>query len=166
MRLRKPTRNAKVGASLVGMGKRDGQKVAYAVVELEDARDELACAGTDLTSALRKIDDAVARLDRLSAAAPGLSVADAAAYLGVSQPTVRDWLKRGVLERVPDSKPVLIERSSLRQIHRLLDELRERGKDRDWLRAFVDYVHDLAVVSSPAVQRGLADVEAGRLKPA
>jgi excisionase family DNA binding protein len=166
MRLRKPTRDTKVGASLLRMGKRDGQKVAYAVVELQDARDELVAADTDLASALSKIDDAVARLDRLTAAASGLSVADAAAYLGVSQPTVRDWLKRGVLERVPDSKPVLIERSSLRQLHRLLDELRERGKDRDWLRAFVDYVHDLAVVSSPAVQRGLADIEAGRLKPA
>lgn len=148
------------------MGKRDRQKVAYVVVELEDVRDELAASGTDLTSALSKIDDAVARLDGLAVAASGVSVADAATYLAVSQPTVRDWLKRGVLERVPESKPVLIERSSLRQIHRLLAELRERGKDRDWLRAFVDYVHDLAVVRSPVVQKGLADVEAGRFEPA
>ncbi len=61
---------------------------------------------------------------------------------------------------------MLVARSSLRQIHRLLEELRERGKDRDWLRAFVEYVHDLAVRRSPQVQRGLADVEAGRLEPA
>lgn len=148
------------------MGKRESQQVAYAVVELEDARDELAGSGKDVASALKRIDDVVARLDSVASIPRGLPAAEAAAYLRVSEPTVRDWLKRGVLSAVPDAKPVLVERSSLRQIHRLLEELRERGKDRDWLRAFVDYVHDLAVVRSPEVQQGLADIEAGRLEPA
>jgi excisionase family DNA binding protein len=148
------------------MGKRDRQQVAYAVVELEDVRDELAASGQDVSSALRRLEDAVARLDNLASASPGLPVAEAAAYLAVSEPTVRNWLRRGVLVRVPDTKPVLIERSSLRQIHRLLEELRERGKDRDWLRSFVDYVHDAGVRRSPEVQRGLAQTDAGELEPA
>ena len=147
------------------MGKRERQQVAYAVVELEDARDELAASGQEMGATLALIDGAVARIDR-AAAAPGLSVADAAAYLAVSQPTVRDWLKRGVLEQIPGSKPVLIDRASVRHVHRLLEELRERGKDRDWLRAFVDYVHDMAIRRSPEVRRGIEQMERGELEPA
>ncbi len=142
------------------MGKRESQQVAYAVVELQDARDDLAASGQDVASALRRIEDAVTRLDGIASVSPGLSVAEAAAYLSVSEPTVRDWLKRGVLCAVPGAKPLLVERSSLRQIHRLLEELRKRGKDRDWLRAFVDYAHDMAVIRSPEVQRGLAELKA------
>ena len=148
------------------MGKRDGQQVAYAVVELEDARDELALSGQDVSSALKRIDEVVARLDSVASVPAGLPVAEAANYLKVSEPTVRDWLRRGVLRAIPDAKPVLVERSSLRDIRHLLEELRERGRDKEWLRGFVDYVHDLAAVRSPEVQQGLADVEAGRLEPA
>jgi excisionase family DNA binding protein len=148
------------------MGKREKQQVAYAVLELEDARDELTASGKDFSSTVKRIEDVVARLDSDGLATPGLPVSDAATYLKVSEPTVREWLKRGALSSVPGAKPVLVERDSLRQVHRALDELRERGKDRDWLRAFVDYVHDLAVIRSPEVQQGLADIEAGRLEPA
>jgi|SRR5579884_4528625 len=148
------------------MGKRDKQRIAYAVLELEDARDELAAAGNDLAPTVKRLESVVARLGADGLATPGLPVSDAATYLEVSEPTVREWLKRGVLSRVPSSRPVLIDRSSLRRVHRGLAELRERGKDRDWLRALVDYVHDLAVVRSPEVQQGLADIEAGRFEPA
>lgn len=148
------------------MGKRESQQVAYAVVELQDARDELAASDHDFSSMLERINGALARLDGVASVPPGLPVAEAATYLKVSEPTVRDWLKRGVLRRVPDARPVLVERESLRDVHRLLEELRERGKERDWLRALVDYVHDVAVRRSPEVQRGLAEMEAGHLEPA
>lgn len=148
------------------MGKREGQQVAYAVLELEDARDALEASGEDVSAAVKRIDDVVARLDGVASVPAGLPVADAATYLQVSEPTVREWLKRGVLSRVRDAKPVLIERESLRSVHRLLAELRERGKDRDWLSTFVDYVHDRAVIRSRTVQRGLAEMEAGDLEPA
>jgi predicted RNA-binding protein with EMAP domain len=67
---------------------------------------------------------------------------------------------------VPDAKPTLVERESLRQVHRLLDELRERGQDRDWLRTFVDYVHDMALRRSPEVRGGIEQMERGELEPA
>ncbi len=148
------------------MGKRESQQVAYAVVELQDARDELAASEHDVSTTLKRIDDALARLDGVASVPPGLPVAEAAAYLEVSEPTVRDWLKRGALQRVPDAKPVLVERESLRRVHRLLAELRERGKDRDWLRTFVDYVHDVAIRRSPEVRRGIEQMERGELEPA
>jgi transposase-like protein len=148
------------------MGKREGQQVAYAVVELQDARDELAASGQDVAAALRRIEDAVARLDGLTSVSPGLPVAETARYLGVSEPTVRDWLRRGVLRTVPGAKPLLVERDGLRRVHRAVEELRERGQDADWLRALLDYLDDVAVRHSPAVQHGLAEMAAGHLEPA
>jgi excisionase family DNA binding protein len=146
------------------MGKRESQQVAFAVVELQDARDELAASSQhDVSSTLKRIDDALARLDGVASVRPGLSVAEAAAYLEVSEPTVRDWLKRGVLHRVPDSKPILVERETLRRVHRLLDELRERGENRDWLHAFADCVHDRAELRRPAVVHGREQMERGEV---
>jgi excisionase family DNA binding protein len=148
------------------MGKRDKQQVARAVVELEDARDELAASNGDFSSVVTQLDGVVARLDDEALATPGLPVSEAAAYLELSEPTIRDWLKRGALKAVPEAKPVLIERESLRSVRRAVDELRERGKDADWLRSLLEYLDDLAVVRSPEVQRGLADIAAGKLEPA
>ena len=146
------------------MTKREVQQVAYAVVELEDARDALTSTDHDVASAVKRLDSVVARLDGV--ASPGMPVADAAIYLGVSQPTVRDWLRRGALLAVPNEKPILVERERLRSVRRAVDELRERGQDADWLRSLLDYLDDLAVIGSPAVQRGLAELAAGKLEPA
>jgi hypothetical protein len=154
------------------MGKRESQQVAYAVLELEDAHELLRAfaAGEvgpeELAAALPRMSKVVKRLEGTIPDSLGLPVASAADYLGVSEPTVRSWLKRGVLRAVPSAKPVVIELPSLRSAHRAIEELRERGQDRDWLRALVDYLDDLAVRESPEVQRGLAELEAGELEPA
>jgi excisionase family DNA binding protein len=159
------------------MGRRERQQVAYAVVELKDAQDELRALAPNheqaaqreleaVSSALRLLEDAVARLDHPTAGSSGLPVAQAADYLGVSEPTVRAWLKRGVLHRVPHAKPVLIERSSLRSAHRAIAELRSAGQDRDWLRALVDLLHDRAEQQRPEVLRGIEEMKHGELEPA
>lgn len=90
----------------------------------------------------------------------------AAEYLAVSAPTVREWMQRGLLERVPGRKPVEVEIESLRALGRFLTELRESGQDRDWLRSLVDRLHDRAAVRDDALQRGLDDRSAGRVQPA
>ena len=158
------------------MGRRE-QQVAYAVVELQDAQDELRTLAPShkrpakrqldaLSSALRLLEDAVARLDRPTPESSGLPVAQAADYLGVSEPTVRAWLERGVLRRVPRAKPVLIERSSLRSAHRAVEELRRRGQDRDWLHALVDLLHDRVEQQRTELLRGMEEMKHGQLEPA
>ena len=154
------------------VGKRDEHQVAYAVVELEDARSELravvpdagrrprrtAAAGSNpqsVAAALELLEGALERLERGAAAARGLPVSQAALYLGVSEPTVRAWLKRGLLRKVPRSKPLLIERSSLRRVHSAVSELRARGQERDWLIALVDLLQDRAERRRPEIRRGL-----------
>jgi hypothetical protein len=43
------------------MTKRQSQQVAYAVVELTDVRDDLV-SGADVSDAVKRLDDALARL--------------------------------------------------------------------------------------------------------
>ena len=106
------------------------------------------------------------RLDLRASALPGLSVAEAADYLGVSEPTVRAWIRRGILLKVPRTRPILVERSSLRTVHRAIGELRRRGEDRDWLRALVDLLHDRSEQGRPELLRGMQELERGQLEPA
>ena len=87
-------------------------------------------------------------------AAHGVPVAQAAEYLDVSEPTVRLWVKRGALETVKGSKPLLIEHDGLRRVGRAVRELRLRGEDREWLEGLVRYVEDMTDPSSTSVTQG------------
>ncbi len=169
------------------MTRRDQNDVAYAVVELADARDGLRTTaltalsdGATTSAALRErlqigtqaIELALQRLADIQArlqqhlAAPGLPVSEAARYLNVSEPTVRAWLTRGALTSVPEAKPVLVDISSLRRVGHALAELRERGRDRDWTRALVDLLHDHAERRRPELLEGLDELRRGELEPA
>jgi len=169
------------------MTRRDQNDVAYAVLALEDARDELGTAalnplgdGATTAAALSEhmhlstqaVERALERIAVVQArlqqhlAAPGLPVSEAARYLEVSEPTVRAWLTRGALTPVPTAKPVLVDIASLRRVGHALAELRERGRDRDWTRALVDLLHDHAEQRRPELLEGLAELRRGELEPA
>jgi hypothetical protein len=145
------------------MGKRDAQSVTLALISLDDARDALTNGSQE--AAMRAMDEAHDTLERIGHAA-GVPVAQAARRLGVSVPTVRSWTARGALRAVPHSSPVEIESESLRSVSRALNELRERGHDRDWLAALVDYLDDLNARRSPAVKQGLQQLARGELEAA
>lgn len=168
------------------MPRRARHDVAYAVVELEDARDELRTGalaalsddGTMTSAGLRarmeigsrSIEAALKRLAdvraRLEQDTPGLPVSEVARYLELSEPTVRAWLTRRVLTPVAETKPVLVDIASLRRVGRALAELRERGVDRDWTRALVDYLHDRETRSNPALDAGLQELRRGDVEEA
>jgi transposase len=97
---------------------------------------------------------------------PGVLVAQAAEHLGVSGPTVRSWMQRGALRTVPGATPAQIEPESLRRVTRGIAELRERGQDRDWLLALVDYLDDINVRRNPALREGLEQLRRGDYEPA
>jgi hypothetical protein len=145
------------------MGKRDAQSVTLALISLDDARDALASGSQD--AAIRAMDEAHHTLEGIGHAA-GVPVAQAARRLGVSVPTVRSWIARGALAAIEGSSPVEIEPESLRSVGRALQELRERGVDREWLQALVDYLDDREARRSPALREGLAQLARGELEPA
>jgi Homeodomain-like domain len=140
------------------MGKRDAQSVTMALISLDDARDALMSGSRD--AAMRAMEEAHQTLEAIGHAA-GVPVAQAARRLGVSVPTVRSWIARGALRAIKDSSPVEIEPDSLRSVSRALGDLRERGQDREWLTALVDYLHDREARHSPALKDGLEQLAHG-----
>jgi hypothetical protein len=158
------------------MATREQRATAEVLVGLDDVRDELSelvvpaqgklWSPEKLVRAVAGLTEAAERLEADVARGTGLSVEAAAQYLDVSAPTVREWMRRGVLERKVDSKPAQIDRESARIVHRALAELRARGQDRDWLAALVDYLHDLRDRRSEGVRKGLDELARGELEPA
>jgi DNA-binding transcriptional regulator YdaS (Cro superfamily) len=145
------------------MGKRDAQLVTQALYMLADARETLENGQRD--AALNALEDAQELL-RSVTHSPGISVAASGQLLGVSEPTVRSWAKRGALRAVPGTAPMQIESARLHLVSRALNELRERGQDRDWLAALADYLHDHQARRNTPVQEGISQLKRGRLEPA
>ena len=159
------------------MTTREQRVTAQALVGLDDERDQLNVMAAPTTKGrqlpreelLRAVAGLSEELDRLEAEVArgtGLSVDAAAQYLEVSAPTVRAWMRRGVLERKAGSKPAQIDRDSARRVHRAITELRARGQDRDWLAALVDYLHDMRDRRSESVRKGLEELARGEVEPA
>lgn len=145
------------------MGKRDAQRVTTALMALTDAREALNDERRDLAFvALEEAQHALESVEHT----PGIPVAQAAERLGVSGPTVRSWMQRGILRTVPGMTPAQIEPETLRRVARALAELRERGHDRDWLLALADYLDDLSALRSPALREGLEQLRRGEYEPA
>jgi hypothetical protein len=145
------------------MGKRQAQDVTQALLALVEARDAVENDRRD--AALSALDDVEAALESVEHA-PGVTVARAAHKLGVSEPTVRAWIERGALRAIPNTSPTQVDPNSLRDVVRAVGELRDRGVDREWLQALLDYLDDRAARRSEAVHEGLEDLSLGKLEPA
>lgn len=151
------------------MATKHDRALASFLVGLDDVVEELSVVSDPQRSAelAERLMSMGAQLKRAAPnAARGVPVAEAAKYLGVSEPTVRLWVRRGALASLPGSKPVLIEYESLRRVGRAVRELRARGEDREWLESVVRYVEDMADRSSPSVRQGLKELAEGKLQPA
>lgn len=151
------------------MTKQAERELAWIALRVDDLRDSLHRTG-DFEARARlelvaSIEEIAGRL-RQVAPVDDVPVSVAAGYLGVSQPTVRSWAKRGLLTESPRAKPLRIQADSLQRLRRSLDELRARGQDRDWLASLSDYLEDIADRRSDAVRLGLKELQDGELEPA
>jgi hypothetical protein len=151
------------------MATKHDRVLASFLVGLDDVVEELSVVRDPQRSG-ELVEQLMAMGTQLKRAAPnaarGVPVAEAAEYLGVSEPTVRLWVRRGALVALPGSKPALVEHDSLRRVGRAVRELRARGEDREWLEGVVRYVEDMTDRSSPSVRQGLKDLAEGKLQPA
>lgn len=105
---------------------------------------------------------AEARRRRLLSAPP-IPVAVAAKLLKVSEPTVRSWLDTGVLDDA-GSKPRGVRVESMVRIQRLLNDLRERGQDRNVRQALLARLDDEATLKDERLQDSIASMRRGRGK--
>ena len=72
----------------------------------------------------------------------GVTVEQAAERLDVTAPTVRKWLKEGLLRRTEGRKPVEVDPRSLIELRRALATVREHYPARQWSKAMAAYLHD------------------------
>ncbi len=95
----------------------------------------------------------------------GAKVSEAAQLLGLSQPTVRAWIAAGVLQARDRTAPARVSVSSLAEVKRAVDLLREHGEDRNLLVAVMHTLRDRGVLAGDSVRRGFEDLGAGRVAP-
>lgn len=116
----------------------EAEKLADAVSELRTA----SLSKPGLERALERVEALSARVQKALDLLGGLSVAQAAERLEVSEPTIRKWLAEGLLERVEGHKPVEIAQRSVIEVEQVLDTVRESYPARRWSEALAAFLHD------------------------
>ena len=91
----------------------------------------------------------------------GVTVEQAAERLGVTAPTVRKWLKEGLLQRTEGRKPVEVDPRSLIELHRALATVRESYPSRQWSKALAAYLHDRDLQGQAWFSKGRGEFERG-----
>ncbi len=134
--------------------------------ELADAVSELRTASltkSELERVLERVETLSARVQKALDLPGGLSVAQAAERLEVSEPTVRKWLAEGLLERVEDHKPVEVAQRSVIEVGRVLDTVRESYPARRWSEALAAFLHDRGLLRQEWVREGVDQLRRGEL---
>ena len=121
------------------MARRASQQVTVASFSVDLALE--SAKKQDLEGVQEALEQARRALSEVSKP-EGVSVSYAGKVLGVSEPTVRRWIDRGVLAKVPGQSPTELKYQSVTEVHQVLEELRAKGLKRDWLQAVVDYLDD------------------------
>lgn len=93
----------------------------------------------------------------------GLTVAQAAERLQVSEPTVRKWLAEGLLERVEGRKPAEIAQRSVIDVERLLEAVRDSYPARRWSEALAAFLHDRDLLGQEWAREGIEQLKRGEL---
>lgn len=128
---------------------------AAVVADVADAR--LALEATDPAVTRRFLQAILERAEGLVDG--GISVADAADALGVSAPTVRNWLAQGVLDRVRRPGPVKITESSLGEALAAVTTIRELEGDNRKMRLVLNALEDRR--TRDRLRDSIAELEAG-----
>lgn len=143
---------------------KEREKVINSTIEeIEELdRADAALESGDGTEARQAVERA--RALRLKAAPP-VPVSVAARMLGVSEPTVRDWADRGLLEDAdPKQRPRTLSLESVLRVQQDLSELRSLGRDRELRDALLARIDDRLAAQDPAVLRALRHAKRGTRK--
>jgi transposase len=134
--------------------------------ELADAVSELRTASlskSELERVLERVEALSARVQKALDLPGGLSVAQAAERLEVSEPTVRKWLAEGLLERVEGHKPVEVTQRSVIEVERVLGTVRESYPARSWSEALAAFLHDRDLLGQEWAREGVEQLRQGEL---
>jgi hypothetical protein len=130
--------------------------------ELADAVSELRTASLskpERERALERVEALSARVQKALDFSGGLSVAQAAERLEVSEPTIRKWLTESLLGRVEGHKPVEVTQRSVIEVERVLGTVRESYPARRWSEALAAFLHDRDLVGQDWVREALSNCD-------
>lgn len=111
---------------------------AALVADVADAAEALQVSAVPKAVRLRLL----AVIERADEVGRGVPVSVAAQMLRVTQPTIRSWLARGVLEPVPEARPAAVTTRSLGEALAAASEVRAAGTDERLLRRVLDEIED------------------------
>lgn len=93
--------------------------------------------------------------------APALTVPEVADELGVSRPTVRSWIAKGLLDVVADTSPRRVKFASVQELKERLARLRALAKDERRFSRLLREAADQRALAQPGAREGLQDALAG-----
>jgi DNA-binding transcriptional MerR regulator len=85
----------------------------------------------------------------------------AAKLLGLDEKTIRAWAEQGVLVIAQRTPRLLLDASSVHEIHHMIRQLREAGKHRGLLEEIWRRLNDQALIESDDFQESLAQMRRG-----
>lgn len=91
----------------------------------------------------------------------GVTVGQAAERLDVTPPTIRKWLREGLLRTTAGRKPVEVDPRSLIELQGPLATVRETYPSRQWSKALAAYLHDRELQDQPWAVEGRHEFERG-----
>jgi hypothetical protein len=146
------------------MTKRQQRALAAGFITLEDSlhRTEDALQNGTVEQALSQLQEthhAIAAMQPTE-----IDVAQAAVALGVSEPTVRAWARRGLID-VVRQRPMMLGFPSVVDLRRDLARLRESaGSEKRW-QALLAAAADQREFAQDGAREGFADAIAGNTEP-
>ena len=143
----------------VAFARLEAEKLAGAVSELRTA----SLSRSELERALERVEALSARVQKALDLPGGLSVAQAAERLEVSEPTIRKWLGEGMLEQVEGHKPVEVAQRSVIEVERVLGTVRESYPARSWSEALAAFLHDRDLLGQKWAREGVEQLRRGEL---
>jgi excisionase family DNA binding protein len=142
------------------MTKREHRELVASFVTLNDVitRASNALSNGDVALVERELKQAKRWV---CADAPALTVPEVAKELGVSRPTVRSWIAKGLLDAVADTSPQRVTFWSVQQLKERLGRLRAVAKDERRFSQLLREAADQRVLEQPGAREGLEDALAG-----
>ncbi|MGE5282123.1 MAG: hypothetical protein ACM3N0_07355 [Chloroflexota bacterium] len=133
---------------------------------MADAVSELRAASrskSEFERAVERVEELSARVQKTLDLSGGLTAAQAAERLEVSEPTIRKWLAEGLLERVAGHKPVEMTQRSVIDVERVLGVVRESYPARRWSETLAAFLHDRDLLGQEWAREGVEQLKRGEL---
>jgi excisionase family DNA binding protein len=142
------------------MLKSEHRQVVASFMTLDDAitRASSALSSGDVAVAERALEQAK---QAVYADAPALTVPEVADELGVSRPTVRGWIAKGLLDVVAGASPRRVTFASVQGLKERLVKLRLLAKGERRYAQLLSEAADQRALAQPGAREGLEDALAG-----